>query len=165
MESANLSYAPSPSPLGPAVLDQLQRTRGWVLFMSVLLWIGAAFLIFGGLAMIGLGVFAGAAGAMGEELAQGIAAMGGMAVIGVVYAVMAFFYVYPALKLGKYAARIRDLSKAPSERALVEALNEQRAFWKYVGVMTLLMIVLYLVFIAVMIVIGVVGAAGAAASA
>lgn len=125
------------------------------------MWIGAIFLVLGGIMMIGMGIFAGAAGGFGKEISQEFAAMGGMAVIGVVYLVLAFFYIYPALKLGKFAARIRDLASAPSERNLVAALNEQRAFWKYVGIMMIVFFVLYFVFIAIMIAVGVMGAAAA----
>lgn len=162
MDSSSLSYSYAQEAVGAAVVDQLRRTRGWVLFFSVMLWIGAVFLILGGVAMVGMGVLAGAGGAFTEELSKDFAAMGGMAVIGVVYFVMAFFYIYPALKLGKFAARIKDLTATPSEQNLVAALNEQRAFWKYVGVMMIVMFAIYLVFIIIMMVVGIAGAAAGA---
>lgn len=121
MEPASLAYSYSQEAVSAAVVDQLKRTRGWVLFFSVLLWIGAVFLVLGGILLIGMGVFAGAAGGFGQELSQEFAAMGGMAVFGAIYLVIAIFYFYPAIKLGKFAARIRDLSSAPSERNLVAA--------------------------------------------
>lgn len=161
MDQASLAYSYSQEAVSAAVVDQLKRTRGWVLFFSVLMWIGAIFLVFGGLMMIGMGIFAGAAGGFGKEISQEFAAMGGMAAIGVVYLVLAIFYFYPAIKLGKFAARIRDLASAPSERNLVAALNEQRAFWKYVGIMMIVFFVLYFVAIIVGIAIGVMGAAAA----
>ncbi len=159
----SLSYSYSQSAVSEAVVDQLRRTRGWVLFFSVMLWIGAVFLCLGGLAMVGMGLFAGAAGAMGEQMAQEFAAIGGMAVLGAVYFVMAVFYIYPAVKLSKYAARIRDLMNAPAEQSLVAALNEQRAFWKFVGVMMIVMMALYVVGVVVAVVVA--GVAGAAAAA
>jgi hypothetical protein len=163
MDGSSLSYSYSQEAVSAAVIDQLGRTRGWVLFFSVMLWIGAVFLILGGLAMVVLGLVAGASGAMNEELAKQFGAVGGMAVIGAIYFALAVFYVYPALKLGKYAARIRDLAAVPSEQNLVAALNEQRAFWKYVGVFTIVMIAFYILLIPVMVVVGIVGA-GAAGS-
>jgi hypothetical protein len=163
MDSSSLSYSYSQESVSAAVIDQLRRTRGWVLFFSIMLWIGAVFLLLGGLAMAGMGLVAGASSAMSQELSKEFGAVGGVAAIGVIYFVLAVFYIYPALKLGKYAARIRDLAAVPSEQNLVAALNEQRAFWKYLGVFTIVMIALYFVLIAVMIVVGVAGAAAAGA--
>jgi hypothetical protein len=163
MDASSLSYSYSQETVSAAVIDQLGRTRGWVLFFSIMLWIGAVFLILGGLAMVGMGLVAGASGAMGEALPKEFGALGGIAAIGAIYFVLAVFYIYPALKLGKYAARIRDLASVPSEQNLVAALNEQRAFWKYVGIMVIVMIALYIAIFAVMMVVGIAGVAVAGA--
>ena len=162
MDSASLSYSYAQEAVGAAVVDQLRRTRGWVLFFSVMLWIGAVFLILGGLAMIGISLLGGAAGSMGNFGGMGMQEAGVFAGMAGFYIVMAFFYIYPALKLGKFAARIKDLTATPSEQNLVAALNEQRAFWKYVGVMMIVMIAIYIVFIVVMMVVGIAGAAAGA---
>ncbi len=161
----SLSYSYSNDVISAAVIDQLARTKGWTLFFSVLMWIGAAFLLMGGIAMIGMGAMAGAAGEFGEQMAAQFGAMGGMMAIGVFYFLMAILYIYPALKLGKYSSQISRLMQAPSEQNLVAALNEQRAFWKFVGITTIVMIALYIVFIVVMIVVGIGAAAAGAAAA
>ena len=151
------NLAPVQGSISQAVLDHLARTKGWTRFFSVMLWIGAVFLILAALMMIAVGSIGGLAG--GEMMG----AMGGMiggAVIGVIYLAMAFFYIYPAIKLGKYSSRINDLLASPSDSLLAAALNEQRAFWKYTGIMMILFISLYVV---VIIVAMVVAGAGAAA--
>ena len=158
MES-NLSISPGGA-VGAAVIDQLARTKGWTRFLSVLLWIGSVFLIMGGLAMMVMGVFAGS---MGAEISQQFAAIGGAAVIGVVYLLLALVYIYPALKLGKFSSRVSDLMDVPSESNLIAALNEQRAFWKYMGIWMIIGIAAYVVAIIGMII--VMGVAGAAAAA
>jgi hypothetical protein len=159
MDSSSLSYSYSQEAVSAAVIDQLRRTRGWVLFFSIMLWIGAVFLLVGGLIMIGIGLLGGAGSAMGEMSGMGAAEAGVMAGMAFVYLILAVFYIYPALKLGKFAARIRDLAAVPSEQNLVAALNEQRAFWKYVGIMVIVMIALYIVIFAVAMVVGIAGAA------
>jgi hypothetical protein len=161
MDPSSLSYSYSQEAVSAAVIDQLGRTRGWVLFFSVMLWIGAVFLILGGLAMIGISVVGGAGSAMGNLGGMGAAEAGVMAGMALFYLLMAAFYVYPALKLGKYATRIRDLASVPSEQNLVAALNEQRAFWKYVGIMVIVMFVLYIAIFVVAMVVGIAGAAAA----
>lgn len=159
MDAASLSYAYSQEAVSAAVVDQLRRTRGWVLFLSVLLWVGAVFLSLGGLIMIGLGVFSGSVGMYGKNPLNQVAGVGSFVVFGALYVAMAIFYFYPAIKLGKFAARIRDLSAAPSERNLVAALNEQLGFWKYVGIVMILLLVLYVVIIIVGIAVGILGSA------
>lgn len=152
----NLSYSPGGA-VGSAVVEQLARTKGWTRFFSILMWIGAVFLLLGGAVMVFMGL---AAGATSGQIEEQLAAVGGGLGIGVVYLVMAFFYIYPALKLGGYSSRIADLMNAPNEANLIAALNEQRAFWKYVGILMIVMFVFYAIAIVVMIV----GVAAAAAA-
>lgn len=158
MDQASLTYSYSQEAVSAAVVDQLRRTRGWVLFFSVLLWIGAIFLLLGGILMIGMGAFAGTAGILGKDSPQELIGVPMMALLGAAYLVMAIFYFYPAIKLGKFAGRIRDLSSVPSERNLVAALNEQRAFWKYVGILMIVFLLLYAVAIIIGIAAGIMGA-------
>ncbi len=134
--------------------------------MSVMLWIGAAFLILGGIAMIAFGGVMGLGGmseqAGGAEMFAG-AGMGlGM---GIVYLILSIIYVYPALKLGKFSSLAGRLQTEPSEAVLVTALNEQRAFWKYVGIWMIVMLVLYPIAIIAAVVIPAIAAAGAGAGA
>lgn len=158
MES-NLSVSPGGA-VGAAVIDQLARTKGWTRFLSVLLWIGSVFLIMGALAMMAMGAFAGS---IGDEVSQQFAAIGGAVVVGVFYLLLALVYIYPALKLGKFSSRVSDLMNVPSESNLIAALNEQRAFWKYMGIWMIIGIALYfLIIIGAIITVGVAGAAAAA---
>lgn len=111
--------------------------------------------------MMVFGALAG--GGMTNEMQQQFAAIGGLIGMGLVYLVIAFFYIYPALKLGGYSSRITDLINTPNEANLVAALNEQRAFWKYVGIWMVVMMVLYAIIIVVVLVgAGLAAAAGAA---
>ena len=145
-----------------AVLDQLARTKGWTRFFSVMLWIGAAFLVLGGIGLMLIGGLGGAMGAAGEEALKSFGGSTGGFAVGAIYLVMAFFYIYPALKLGSYSSRISALLVTPSDANLAAALNEQRAFWKYVGIMMIVMFILYFVVIIGAVLVG--GFAAAASS-
>jgi len=70
-----------------------------------------------------------------------------MVVIAVMYGVFAFLYIYPAVKLWAFANRITSLGSTRSVADLDAALTEQRRFWKFLGIMTIIMICLYFVFI------------------
>ena len=126
MESEN------PKPVPMAVISTLARTQGWVRFFSVLGFIIVALMVIAGIGML----FAG-----------GIMLGAGGAFIGLIYMAFAGLYFYPALKLSQYASRIAALRHTQSERDLVAALEAQRSFWTFTGIMTVIVLGLYLVLI------------------
>ncbi|RYD41246.1 MAG: hypothetical protein EOP85_12995 [Verrucomicrobiaceae bacterium] len=138
------------------VIRQLAGTKPWVRFLSVMMFVGAGFLVVFALVLLLAG------GAMAQAAPSNPMLAGGMGVVlAVVYGVMALFYIYPALKLWKYASRIGDVIQMPGAAGLEAALAEQRKFWKFIGVIMLIFLILYgLIFVGA-IVMGVVGAMGA----
>ncbi len=127
----------------PGVLLQLQKTKPWVRFFSVMMFLGAGFMI---LAAVVMGVMGAAFGSVALEGKGSPAMQAGFGVgLAAIYGVMAVLYIYPGIKLWKYADRIRDLQNSQDSAMLEAALNEQRAFWKYTGVMIIVMISLYIV--------------------
>ncbi len=129
------------------VLLQLQKTKPWVRLMSVVMFLGAGLMLLGGLAM-GL---MGAAGTLNQTASPFGGQMGAVFGVGMaaMYGILAVLYVFPALKLWKYADRIRDLLASRQLVDLERALNEQRAFWKFVGVMIVVVLIIYAVAIIV----------------
>ncbi|MGB0993224.1 MAG: DUF5362 family protein [Akkermansiaceae bacterium] len=117
------------------VINMLARTRGWVRFLSVLGFVGAVLLLLMGIfAIIGTGAVASAGG-------QGAAYQTGYMIgMGIYYVVMAFAYIYPSIKLWQYAGAISRLQASQSEMDLETALDKQRSFWKFAGIMTILLI-------------------------
>lgn len=150
------------SAVSSAVIDQLARTKGWTRLMSVLLWIGAVVLILAGIGMMAFGGLAGLGGGSGESAIAGIGMGIGM---GLIYIILSLIYVYPALKLGKFSSQVGQLLNEPSEALLVSALDQQRAFWKYVGIWALIGIILNILFVVIAIVVGGIGAAASAGGA
>ena len=107
----------------------LAGTKPWVRLCSVLLFVTAALVILVGL--IG-GALAGSTFGEGPE----------MAAVGVFYAFMGLLYFFPALYLYRYASRIGDYLAGGEEAQLEHALDAQRSFWKFVGIVTLAGLVL-----------------------
>ncbi len=140
------------SPVSQAVLHQLAGTKPWVRFMSVLMFFGAGMMLLLALVIALAGSqmsrFSAASGA--APMLSGV--MGTM--IAILYGVLSIVYIYPALKLWNYASRIGDLLMTGSEQDLVNALGQQRSFWKFLGILVLAMFVLYFVAIVAMIVFG-----------
>lgn len=136
----NISH-PHASTISPAVIEPLRRTKGWARFLSVLGYIGSALMILGGIGMI-----AGAAmGGMAAGGKSGLYAGVPLGIMGAIYIVMSLLYVVPAVLLGRYATRIGGLMQRQTELDLIATLDAQRAFWKFVGVLTLVVLVAYAV--------------------
>jgi len=126
--------------VSPRIVGILVSTKPWVRFLSILGFIGCGLLVVGGLIM-------GAAGALTEELG----AAGGL--IAFLYVVLALLYLFPALFLYRYADAIKDLAASSNEDSLANALTQQRKFWRFAGVLTIVLLCLYvLAFLVAMIV-------------
>ncbi len=131
----------------PGVLQALSGTKPWVQFCAILGFIFTGLILLGGIFMlIGGGLLASA----GDRSSMPFA--GFPVVMGLAYLVMAFFYFFPSLKLWKYGSHIASLLGSNSVNDLEAALDAQRSFWKFVGILVCVGIVLYIllfVFIAI----------------
>lgn len=107
----------------------LRQTKPWVRFMSVIMFIGSAFMVLGGAMMLA----AGAAGAPGVP----------GAIAGLFYMVLAILYIVPAVFLWRYADRIGAFMLQRTPHTLAHALEAQKSFWKFVGILTLVILCVY----------------------
>lgn len=114
------------------MLDHLKATKPWVRFMSILMFICTAFMFIAGLLlMISFSMPAGMSGA----------AFG--PIIGIIYWVMGLLYIAPGIFLFKFASSIDDLLKGGGDVALEMALGSQKSFWRFTGIVSLVVICLY----------------------
>ncbi len=121
------------------VISHLVRTRKWVRLCSVLGFIGSGLMLLAGLAMMISGSAIGSSAAMkGMGYGTGL-----FFVMGLVYLVFALLYIYPSLRLWQYASSISQLEATSSSFHLETALDKQRSFWKFVGLMISIIIGLY----------------------
>ena len=120
--------------VSPSTIAQLAGTKPWVRFMSVLMWIVISLVILG-IIVFGIMMTMGASKSIGTSELIIIAA----------YGVMIFFYIYPAVKMWKFANRVKSLMATRSLADLDAALTEMRKLWKFTGIITLIAICIYLV--------------------
>ena len=118
------------------MIEAMRGTKGWVLLIGILTMIGAVFMVLGAIGMMLGGVFMGAAGA-------GAPPAGMMAGLGIVYLVLALLYIFPALYLLKYSTSIGRFVGSGRAGDLEDALQQQRKFWKFVGVLAIVMMVMF----------------------
>lgn len=114
------------------VLSMLRQTQPWVRFLSVLGFICSALMMLVGLLGFGTMTLAGAdAGPASRFLL-------------LVYIPVGVLYFFPSFFLFRYASRINALWTTRSVRQLEDALEAQKSFWKFVGILAAVVIALYL---------------------
>lgn len=123
------------------VVELLLATRPWVRLMGILLFITTALMVLGSLfvGLSGLGVAAGV-GMAAAYLFIGVS-----------------FYLIPGIYLLRYASRISDLEMSPRMLQLENAVEAQKTFWKYLGILALIVIALYMVILVMAFIAGVTG--------
>jgi hypothetical protein len=135
-----------PGAVTEMAVEMLRQTRPWVMFLSVLSFIAAAFMAIGGL----FAMIAGALASSSSSMSSGPSP----ALFGLIYLPLAGIYIYPAIKLWAYGAAIGRLVASRSPAELEAALLHQKSFWKFSGIAAIVMLVFYVIFFFVMIAIG-----------
>jgi hypothetical protein len=133
-----------------AMLTSLRQTRPWVRLVAIVGFVMAGLLIVMGLFMALLG---GVGGIFGDDAMSGGIGIG----IGLLYGVIGLIYVVPSLHLFRYAKAIGRLLEGGRGPALEEALGHQRAFWRLVGILVLVFLVLYALGLAFVVIAGIAG--------
>ncbi|HWE93777.1 MAG TPA: DUF4339 domain-containing protein [Tepidisphaeraceae bacterium] len=128
------------TPVTPRTIDMLRQTRPWVIFFAVLMFLGAGFLLIGSV----IGMFAA------MQVRSGLVMIGPALNIA-----MSLLYIFPAVFLWRYASRIADLSYRKRAGDLESALEAQKSYWKFLGIVTLVVIGLGIVVVLVAVVAGV----------
>jgi hypothetical protein len=131
----NSQYTPPQSDLSnadnsiAAIIAPLLASKPWVRLCSILGFISTGFMILAALSMM----FAGAS--MGLGGAAGVGA-------GFFYLLFGLLYLMPSLFLFRYASAIAhaDESRQPNDIAI--ALTHQKSFWKFVGILVLISLIL-----------------------
>ena len=131
--------------ISEGIIEALKGTRGWVLFIGILLIIGALGGLCGGGFMM-LGGFASLAGGAGPG-------EGGMLVgMSLFYIVFAAIYALPAWWLIRYFSTLGDAVAYQDTEHVEKALFAQRTFWRGTGILIIVVLVLYFVLIGVVVV-------------
>jgi hypothetical protein len=139
LEQLSDSHSPTGGSVTPRMLEILAKTKPWVQFMAIMLFIGAAFMLVYTLILLGMGVFASRS-AFGPAFP--LAFMVGGAIL---YGIMGALYLVLGIRLWKYGSHIRELLFEPRVERVELALDQQQRFWKLTGICTITMIVLMIV--------------------
>jgi len=121
------------SEVSPGVVEVLRQTKPWARFLAVLGFIGMGFMLLASVAML----------ALGSSLGRGLPAGFGVGMM-LVYVVMAGIQLPAVLFLNRYASRIGSLMDSHAPADLQEALSAQKSFWRYIGILSLIVMCVYI---------------------
>jgi Ca2+/Na+ antiporter len=118
----------------------------WTYFLSIL-------------GFIGIGIFILAAFAMMSFMPDIPNSPLNGSILGIMYLAMAVFYFLPVLYLYKFSVKIRKGINADDQDHVEEALKYLKSHFKFIGILTIIMIGLYILAIIGGVVFGAMGAA------
>ena len=133
-------HTPPPQPprdlVTPGMIEALKKTKPWVRFLSILGFILAGLMVLVALGMLVFGLY---------QMTQGPGVGAWMAGMSVLYLLLGILYLFPSRYLYQYASAIGAALDAKYKSGPVEqALGYQKSFWKFAGIMALVMLLLYI---------------------
>jgi hypothetical protein len=110
------------------MVNSLRATRPWTRLLSILGFIGIAFSILAGIAMI-----------VGRNFFPVSDKAPPLAFLGIIYILTSVFYLVPSIWLSKYSSAISSFLKESDAIQLAKAIAYQKSFWKFVGITVLVL--------------------------
>jgi hypothetical protein len=156
-ENPVVSVSPPP---GVALTENariyLDQTRPWARFIAVLIFISVGMMALASFALIFIGIVGGSAPAFMGARSDMNPIM--LVFPGLLYLAMSVLYIAPGIFLSRFATGIRNLRDNPQDSVLEDLLKHQKSFWRYVGILTLIAVVLMVVIIVFAIAMAFIGA-------
>ncbi len=128
------------------MIESVKGIGPWTRFLSVIGFISVGLMIIAAAGMLGISIFAG-------NLA-GDTPAGVLMAISALYVIIAILYIFPSLYLWNTAGAVARIKKGDIVGGMETALARQKSFWKFIGIMMIVLLVIYPVFIILMIVFG-----------
>ena len=113
------------------IKNSLRATRPWTLFMSIFGFIFVAFSILAGLALI-----------VGRNLLPPSTDAPPVILTGIINVAASTIYLIPSIWLLKYSSAIGRFLRGGGAIELGNALGYQKSFWKFVGILTLVFVLI-----------------------
>lgn len=144
----NSSRGNSGLELNPRAIEFLRETRKWANFLAVLGFIGLGIFV---LTALFMGAVMGSLGRIGGSNFNGF-------MVSFVYIIIALIYFFPILYLYRFAAKLKMALNTNNNTALEASFQNLRSHYKFIGVLTIIMMAFYFLSFFIMI-IGGIGAA------
>jgi hypothetical protein len=128
------SAKPTELKLNNQAIDFLKETAKWANFLAIMGFIGIGLLVI-------IALFAGTLfGSLPESNAY---AEVGSGLIMLVYLLMAVLYIFPVLYLYRFADKMKTALARNDEDILSDALMNLKSHYKFIGILTIVMLAFY----------------------
>jgi uncharacterized protein involved in cysteine biosynthesis len=142
--------------LSGTMLTTLKKTAPWVRFIAILGFIGAGIGVLCGVVfLLGGGAFLTQALASSENAALAAAGVG--AALGIIYFGAALLQFFPSFFLYKYSSKLRNYSLTLNNDELESAFKYNKSFWKFSGILVIIVIALTILAIPILAVVSIAG--------
>jgi hypothetical protein len=119
----------------------LREISKWAFFFAILGFIGIVFMVIGAI-LVGT-IYAPMLDMLAQQ--QGISSLG--ITLTITYLVMALLYFMPVLYLFKFSRKMKTALATKNDEVLANAFENLKSHYKFVGVLTIIMISLYVLLI------------------
>lgn len=119
----------------------LREISKWTFFFSILGFIGIAFMVLGAI-LVGT-VYAPMLDMIAQQ--QGLSSLG--LSLTITYLVMALLYFMPVLYLFQFSRKMKVALASKNDEVLADAFEKLKSHYKFIGVLTIIMISLYVLLI------------------
>jgi hypothetical protein len=135
-----------------AMIAHLKAASPWMKFMGITSFIGSGMLIIVGILIFLFPIF-------GEELDLTETFLSGIinSAFGFFYLAYGVVSIFPAKFLYSFASKIKLFIKTKNESDMESALRNNKSFWKFYGIMAIVVLAFFPIIFIVSIVIGIVG--------
>ena len=125
--------------LNVSAKDFLKETAKWAYFLSIIGYIGIAFLVI-------IALFAGTLFAAMAKINPAVGMMGASfgIMITVIYLIIAAIYFFPVYYLNKFASNAKLALKNNDSETLATSFGYLKSHYKFIGIMTVIIFSLYL---------------------
>ena len=113
------------------IMNSLRATKPWTRLLSILGFIGTGLTV-----LLGLGIM------VGRNFIPISPKAPPLIYLGIGYILTSVFYLVPSIWLSKYSSAIDSFLKGGDAVQLGKAIAYQKSFWKFVGILVLVSIVL-----------------------
>lgn len=122
-----------------ASLEHIRRSAGWMKFIAIVHFVLVGLMVLGSLLVITMG------GALFANMPNGsaLAGAGMTSFIGIIYLIFAGLFFMPVLYLYRSAAHYKNFVDSEAPIDLEFALEQQKNFWRYIGIFTAIFVGLY----------------------
>ncbi|MFI1743149.1 hypothetical protein [Thalassobellus sediminis] len=114
----------------------LKEIAKWAYFLSILGFVGIAFMIIGG---VGVSLYTGL-NQFGGNTAYGLGYSAG---IGLVYVILALIYFFPVIYLFKFSVKMKKALKSINNEDFKNAFLNLKSHYKFMGIFTIVIISIY----------------------